>query len=107
MIHQKSYDELDLYKSTKIKEAIGKERILLSQKVQKINEKKRSQQRTMLITDRAIYNITLGGVFSRTEIKRRIKLLKIAGITWSTKSTQFVIHVRDEYDYRYKTNKRV
>ena len=76
-----SKDELKLAKSSMITKSIGGEQILLSQKVYKINQKNKSQQRTILITDKAIYNISTGLFFKGMEIKRRIKLLKIAGIT--------------------------
>ena len=35
------------------------------------------------------------------DIKRRIPLSKIGGITASTKNTEFIIHVPSEYDYCY------
>ena len=34
-------------------------------------------------------------------IKRKISIYKIKGITLSSIGTEFVIHVPDEYDYRY------
>lgn len=35
--------------------------------------------------------------------KRRIKLEMIAGISVSEMSDEFVIHVKEEYDYRFKS----
>jgi len=40
-------------------------------------------------------------MFKGYEMKRKIDLLKIHGITLSTKNDSFVIHVPSEYDYRY------
>jgi len=36
-------------------------------------------------------------------LKRKIDLIKINAITISRIGTEFVLHVQDEYDYRYST----
>jgi serum/glucocorticoid-regulated kinase 2 len=38
------------------------------------------------------------------DVKRKIPLTKIAGVTVSKLSTEFVLHVPDEYDYRYSSS---
>jgi serum/glucocorticoid-regulated kinase 2 len=44
---------------------------------------------------------TTGLLGSGPALKRKIPLNKITGMTLSNMSTEFVIHVPDEYDYRY------
>lgn len=56
----------------------------------------RNQDRIIMITDKAFYNL------DGNEIKRRIKLEDLYGITVSTLSNQFIIHGKsNEYDYLY------
>jgi len=50
-----------------------------------------------MITDKAFYNM------KKTSIKRRIVLSCIVGVTTSVESTEFVLHVPSEYDYRYSS----
>lgn len=58
--------------------------------------KKKSQERILLITDKAIYNI------KKKELKRRFELNNIIGITISPSTNEFVIHGGEaEYDYHY------
>ena len=86
-----------------------KETIMLSCKVYKYNKRLKRQERTLLITSRYLYNIDrqgffakIGAVFSASsQIKRKIDICKIGGITMSEVSSEFVIHVPEEYDYRY------
>lgn len=66
----------------------------------KINRKDREQKRVMLITDKAVYNLLPD---SYSTCKRRIGHESIVGITASTVSEEFVLHVPDEYDYRFKS----
>lgn len=48
-----------------------------------------------MITNRYIVNI------AKTTIKRKIPIKKITALTISTLGDEFVIHVPDEYDYRF------
>lgn len=41
--------------------------------------------------------------FSKKSLKRKIPITKIAGLTVSKVGTEFVLHVPDEYDYRYSS----
>ena len=96
------YDYLQLkgqsFVSNIVKEA---ERIYFSAIVHKKNHFGWSQNRTMLITDIALYNI------NKTEVKRRIELQHLSGISVTTKSNEFVIHCNDyEYDYHYISSKK-
>lgn len=36
-------------------------------------------------------------------IKRKILVTKIQGVTYSKMSSEFVIHIPEEYDYRYSS----
>jgi len=52
------------------------------------------QERTLLITNKAVYNI------KENEIKRRMKIEDIIGISYSTRSEQFIIHMnKNDYDF--------
>jgi len=70
---------------------------MFSDLVTKINRKNKRQERALLITSHAIYNL-LPPDF--VKCKRRIPLEGVSGITLSTASCEFVIHVPAEYDYR-------
>ena len=37
------------------------------------------------------------------QIKRKIDIIKVSGITVSDMNSEFVIHVNEEYDYRYSS----
>jgi len=52
----------------------------------------------MIITNRAVYNCKNNNM---SKCKRRIALADIEGITQSTVSDEFVLHVPAEYDYRF------
>jgi serum/glucocorticoid-regulated kinase 2 len=94
-------DTLALKNNTTIKEKIGEEKIYFSYKVQKssrgsISIFDRNQDRIIMITNNAFY------LLDGTEIKRRIKLEDLYGITVSKLSNQFIIHGRlNEYDYLF------
>jgi serum/glucocorticoid-regulated kinase 2 len=52
-----------------------------------------------LITNEAVYNI------SGKKIKRKIPIECVYGVTISRRSSEFVIHIPEEYDYRYDSKK--
>ena len=96
-------DNLNFKDNKDIMGRIGEEQIYFSAKMRKIaTEKKMSfsfftnQDRNLLITDHAIYNL------NGTEIKRRIKIEDIKAFTVSKTSNQFIIHgSQSEYDYLF------
>ncbi len=90
-------DFLNLSKEKSILKAIKLEKILISCLVFKYNRKNVRQQRSILITDKAVYNL------KKTSVKRKIPIEFIKGITVSKLGTEFVLHVPSEYDYRYST----
>lgn len=79
--------------------AAAPEVVVFSDLVTKINRKNVSQERGLVITSRAIYNVLPPDY---VKPKRRIPLEAISGITTSAVSSEFVIHVagKGEYDYR-------
>lgn len=48
-----------------------------------------------MITNYHIFNL------SKASIKRKIPTDKVQGVTVSKKGPEFVIHIPEEYDYRY------
>ena len=96
-------DLLNFENDEKIKQKLGNEKIMYSDKIQK---KKfglfaKFQDRNLLITNKAIYN------FKKTEIKRRIKIDDLYGITYSRQSNEFILHFNEnDYDYLFKSEKR-
>jgi serum/glucocorticoid-regulated kinase 2 len=72
----------------------------LSSALFKFNDYKKKQERNILITTMAVYNL------KGTTIKRRIDIDKIKAVTVSKIGTEFIIHVPEEYDYRYASSDR-
>jgi len=79
------------------------ERVVLSAKVIKINKRRKEQERILLLTNKALYNLKPKEL---KKCRRRVSLEKIVSISTSTTSPEFVIHIPDEYDYCYKTRKK-
>jgi len=110
-------DELEMAKNElipKLCNFAADERILYSSLIQKINQKAKAQERVLLITNKAIYNLVpleqsglfthlLSKMFHSLKVKRVIPLDKISAISVSSNymSFEFVIHVKNDYDYRY------
>jgi len=108
-------DELHFQFDQSIKECFEDgELILMSCSLYKYNKRQKCQQRAILITSKAIYNINkfeflaqmISFFKSNYVIRRRINIEKLSAITMSERSSEFVIHVKDEYDYRYSSPQR-
>jgi hypothetical protein len=64
-----------------------------------------------MITNQNVYNLKIpdafnnffGKIFSSAILRRKIPLKKIFALTLSKTSFEFVIHVPEEYDYRYSS----
>ena len=87
-------DLLNYANDEEITSKIGNEKIFYSDKIEKYKFGKLGlfshfQKRNLLITDIAIYS------FENNEIKRRIKIEDIYGITYSKISQQFVLHFNE------------
>ena len=99
---QSEYDFLNFSKDHYIKTNVTREeKIEFSDKVVKINKFGFKQERNLVITDKALYNL------KKTQLKRRIDLKAIKGITLAKSTDEFVIHCNDEdYDYQYISPKK-
>lgn len=71
----------------------------------KYNPRNTRQMRLFLLTDKAIYNIKPAGVVFSDSIQRRILLESITAITIDL-AKGFIIHVKDETDYRFESNEK-
>ena len=99
---QSEYDFLNLSKNYTIKNNITREEeIQFSDKIIKINNRGWKQERNIIITDKAVYNL------KKLSLKRRIDLKTIIGISINKLSDEFVIHCNDiDYDYQYMSKRR-
>ena len=89
-------DKLNIENNHIIKGIIGDEKIFFSDRLIKKNASffSKSQDRIIIITNKAVYN------FNENDMKRRIRIEDIIGITISIFSEQFIIHGNyNEYDY--------
>lgn len=77
--------------------ATTKEQVKFSDMMVKINRRDKPQERVILITDKAMYNLIPSDL---SKCKRRIPLALIDSVTVSEVSDEFVVHVPGEYDYR-------
>lgn len=95
------YDYLYLDGDKAIKNIIKDEIIQFSDKVIKINRFGMNQERVIMITNKGIYNL------KKKELKRKIEMDKIRGITISKLSDEFVLHGTDfDYDYYFVSNRK-
>jgi hypothetical protein len=94
-------DFLDFFGDKSIKSIIKDETIFFSDKLIKVNRYGINQERNILVTNLAIYNL------KKKSLKRRIDVKSIRGITVSKITDEFVIHGNDiEYDYNYISPKK-
>merc|ERR1712228_940415 len=83
----------------------AKECVLFSDTVIKINRKGKQQERALVVSEKALYNL-MPTDFG--ECKRRIDLANVRSISINTKnSDEFVVHVPSEYDYHFCSPKRM
>lgn len=73
----------------------------------KINTKGNKQKRVLMVTDRAIYNMSKGLFFDKLTCSRRgpIELENIDKISTCNITKQGIIHVLDGYDYHFFSEK--
>lgn len=80
------------------------EQLLFADKIKKTNMYDWTQERTLVITNKAIYNV------HKKSVKRTIMVKDIGGMTKtvppSKSTTEFTVHVPAEYDYRFLSPKR-
>ena len=93
-----SEDNLHFSEKPEITSKLGEERIIFSDTIKKktVELFSKTQERNILITNLALYNL------KNTEIQRRIKIEDLKGITISNTSNQIILHCKGkEYDYLY------
>ena len=77
---------------------------MYSNSVKKINRFFMTQERTIAVTNKAIYNI------NNKQLKRKILIENIDGLTKTVPpskcTNEFTVHVKNSYDYRYTTDFR-
>ena len=92
-------DKLGFQNNSNVKGKLGEEKVYFSDKIQKKTGNGlfvKYKERNFVVTDNAVYN------FRNFEIRRRIKIEDLKGITISTKSNQFILHCnQNEYDYLF------
>lgn len=101
-------DHLSLAANKKVLAMLAKhgspsEKVVFSDFVIKINKRGKEQTRTILVTDMAVYNLIPD---KYNKVKRRVDIESITAISISTMSDEFVMHIPEEYDYRYKSSKQ-
>ncbi|CAK87907.1 unnamed protein product (macronuclear) [Paramecium tetraurelia] len=98
---QESWDDLHLANEKSITKILETgEQVLFSSLLYKFNEVNKRQERTILITTHNLYNL------SKLTVKRKIPIKRVYGITVGLIGTEFVVHVPEEYDYRYSSSER-
>ena len=90
---------------------MGKEEgFIWSGQVMKVNKKGKEQNRDFGMTNKFIYNLGRKGNFLinwfTSSLKRKIPIVKIEAITYSTLLNFFVLHLPQEYDYYLFTKHR-
>jgi len=106
-LHKKYYgDYIHLQNSDwfkQIQEDYGDRTVCFSSVVSKYNKNYRKQERILVISDRAIYNLDPSGYI----MKRRIELRRVKGIVVSPLTDGFfVLQIPDEYDYLFESSKK-
>jgi hypothetical protein len=74
------------------------ESVLYSDHMTKFNRHDLPQERILVVTSAAFYNLD-----KARKLKRRVPLAFITGVTASSSSHEFVLHVPSEWDYRVAT----
>ena len=94
-------DLLDWANDKDIASIINGEKLYFSDKITKVNHYGVSQERSLILTDKSLYNM------KKKELRRKIVYSDIRGITYSKLTYEFVIHGNDnEYDYEYLSPER-
>ena len=89
-------DSLNWANDKEILPVIKGEKLYFSGMITKINHYNMAQERSIILTDKALYNM------KKKSCRRKISYNDIRGITFSKLTNEFVIHGNDdEYDYQY------
>ena len=94
-------DLLNWEKDKEILAILNGEKLLYSDIITKVNHYGMAQERSIILTDKALYNM------KKKALRRRLSYNDIRGITYSKLTYEFVIHGNDiEYDYQYLNQER-
>ena len=92
------HDFLNIKEDNIILSLLKNEKVYYSDVITKINHYGLSQERSIILTDTALYNM------KKKEMKRRIPYKEILGISYSSISNEFVVHGnKSQYDYHYNS----
>ena len=94
-------DRLGWCKDEEISKIIGNEKIYYSNKVQKYNSYSLKQERSLLLTNKCIYNIV------SKKVKRQMKYEEMRGISFSNLSNEFIFHANQGYDIHYISSDKI
>ena len=90
-----------------VKSIINKEKLYRKFKVEKYNNLGIKQERIIVLTNKALYNIKEPFFIHKFSLKRRILYSNLKAISYSTKSNEIVIHGdKEEYDYHLITSNK-
>ena len=96
MENLKVNDALNWAKDKEILSIIKSETLYYCDAINKINHYGMSQERCVILTDKALYNM------NKKTLRRKIPYELVRGVTFSKLTYEFVIHGNDdEYDYQY------
>ena len=89
-------DNLNWANDKEILNIIKGEKLYYCDSISKINHYGMSQERSIILTDKSLYNM------KKRTVRRKIPYNLIRGITYSKITYEFVVHGNDEeYDYQY------
>ena len=92
------HDMLNIKEDSKILNLLKNEKLYYSNMITKINHYGLSQERSIILTNIALYNM------KKQNLKRRMPYKEILGITFSNISNEFVVHGNiSQYDYHYNS----
>ena len=94
-------DFLNFSKDSEIITAINSEKILYSNKIQKMNSILFKKERNLIITDSAIYT------FQNKKLKKSLKYNDIKALTFSSKSNEFILHRKNQYDFHFSCSDKI
>ena len=95
------YDHLKFNDDEVIRKILQYEIIYFSDRIEKINKYGIKQERNLIITNKAIYNL------EKKNLKRRIDIKIVKGVTTSSENDEFVIHcIEMDHDYHYVSFKK-
>ena len=92
------HDMLNIKEDSKILNLLKNEKLYYSNMITKLNHYGLSQERSIILTNIALYNM------KKQNLKRRMPYKEILGITFSNISNEFVVHGNiSQYDYHYNS----